>query len=186
MNELIIQRILDGDKEAFRKIISEYKDMAFSIAMSVIKEEFSSAEIVQVSFIKAYDNLSYFRGESKFSTWFYRIVVNESFKFIKKQKTEIIDFVDNPLDSVIDIDHSFLKLDEDEQKYFINEALNKISFKESLILRLFYLEENSIEEICNITGWTGSNIKVILHRARINLKRILADKYNIDKKILYK
>jgi len=56
--------------------------------------------------------------------------------------------------------------------------------KESLALRLFYLEENSIEEIAEITGWTNSNIKVILHRARINLRQLLKNYFNIDKQLL--
>jgi DNA-directed RNA polymerase specialized sigma24 family protein len=56
--------------------------------------------------------------------------------------------------------------------------------KESLALRLFYLEENGIEEIAEITGWTNSNIKVILHRARINLRQLLKNYFNIDKQVL--
>ena len=57
--------------------------------------------------------------------------------------------------------------------------------QESLILRLFYLDENNIDEISNITGWTTSNIKVILHRARVNLRQILTEILKLDKKVLY-
>ena len=159
--------------------------MAYSIAMSVIKDEFYAEEILQVSFLKAFDKLNTFKGRSKFSTWFYRIVINESFKYVKKHKTEFVDFVENFPEISNEINNSILKLVEDDQKYFINEALKKISSKESLVLRLFYLEENSVEEIGNITGWSASNIKVILHRARINLRHILTEIYKLDKKVLY-
>lgn len=185
MDNVCIQKVLGGDSEAFRQLITKYKDMAYSIAMSVVKDEFYAEEILQVSFVKAFEKLSTFKGDSKFSTWIYRIVVNESFKQIKKQKTEFVDFVEIPPEVSNEIDSSFLKLEQDDQKYFINEALKKISPQESLALRLFYLEENSIDEISNITGWTTSNIKVILHRSRVNLRLILTDILKLDKKVLY-
>ncbi len=59
-----------------------------------------------------------------------------------------------------------LDLDKDEQIHNINEALKMLSDRESVVLRLFYLEEESIKDVCEITGWSESNTKVILHRAR--------------------
>ncbi len=185
MDEICIQRILEGDSEEFRQLITKYKDMAYSIAMSVIKDEFHAEEIIQDSFIIAYEKLSTFKGDSKFSTWFYRIVINESFKLAKKHKTEFVDFVETMPEISEEINNALLNLKLDDQKYFINEALKKISSKESLVLRLFYLDEISIEEISGITGWSSSNIKVILHRARTNLKFILTKIYKLDKKVLY-
>jgi RNA polymerase sigma factor (sigma-70 family) len=185
MDEFCIRKILEGDSEAFRQIITKYKDMAYSLAMSVIKNEFYAEEILQSSFLIAYDKLSTFKGNSKFSTWFYRIVINESFKYAKKHKSEFIDFVQNPPEIPTEYENAILKLEVDDQKYFINEALKKISPKESLILRLFYLDENSIEEIASVTGWSTSNIRVILHRARINLRLTLTDVYKLGKKVLY-
>jgi RNA polymerase sigma factor (sigma-70 family) len=185
MDEICIRQILEGDSEAFRQIVTKYKDMAYSIAISVIKDEFYAEEILQHSFLIAYDKLSTFKGDSKFSTWFYRIVINESFKFAKKHKSEFIDFVETPPEIPNEFENVILKVEVADQKYFINEALKKISPRESLILRLFYLEENSISEISSLTGWPSSNIKVILHRSRINLKLILTKIYKLDKMTLY-
>jgi len=185
MDEIYIQRILEGDHQAFRQLITKYKDMAYSIAMSVVKDEFYAEEIIQGSFLIAYDKLATFKGASKFSTWFYRIVTNQSFKLAKRHKTEFVDFVEIPPEISDEIDNAILKLEADDQKYYINEALKKISAKESLVLRLFYLNENSVEEITEVTGWSSSNIKVILHRARINLRHILTEIYKLDKKVLY-
>ena len=185
MDEICIHRILKGDPEAFRQLISKYKDMAYSIAMSVVKDEFYAEEIIQRSFLIAYNKLATFKGASKFSTWFYRIVINESFKLAKKQKAEFVDFMDAPPEISDEVDNAILKLEVDDQKYFINEALKKLSAKESLVLRLFYLDENSIEEIAGITGWAYSNIKVVLHRARINLRYVLSEIYKLEKRVLY-
>lgn len=185
MDDSCIQKILKGDTEAFRQLIIKYKDMAYSIAMSVVKNEFYAEEVLQISFVKAFEKLKMFKGDSKFSTWFYRIVVNESFKQLEKRKSEFINFVEEPPDISNEIDNSILKLIKTDQEYYINKALEKLSAQESLVLRLFYLDENSIDEISNITGWTAVNIKVILHRARINLRVILTQTFKLDKKVLY-
>ena len=58
------------------------------------------------------------------------------------------------------------QLHQDEYRDLVNEALKMLAPKESLVLRLFYLEEESIKAVCEITGWTNSNTKVTLHRAR--------------------
>ncbi|MGD0756386.1 MAG: sigma-70 family RNA polymerase sigma factor [Bacteroidales bacterium] len=185
MDEIYIQRILEGDHQAFRQLIAKYKDMAYSIAMSVVKDEFYAEEVIQLSFLIAFNKLSSFKGIAKFSTWFYRIVINESFKILKKNKTEFIDFVDTIPDISNDKSQEIFNLELDDQKYYINEALKRMSPKESLALRLFYLDQNSLEEICSITGWTLSSIKVILFRARTDLKYILTNIFKLDKKVLY-
>jgi RNA polymerase sigma-70 factor (ECF subfamily) len=184
MDEIYIRKILEGNSEEFRYIIDKYKDMAYSIAMSVVKDEFLAEEIIQTSFVKAFEGLDSFKGNSKFSTWFYRIVINESFKIAKKHRNELLTFVEEYSVIPVELEKSILELEEDDQKYFINEALKKLTSKESLILRLFYLEENSIDEISNLTGWSESNIKVILHRARTNLRLVLSDIYKLSKKEL--
>jgi RNA polymerase sigma-70 factor (ECF subfamily) len=79
MDEIHIQRILEGDSEAYRFLISKYKDMAYSIAMSIIKNEYDAEEILQIAFVNAFNNLNSFRRNSKFSTWLNKIIINESF-----------------------------------------------------------------------------------------------------------
>lgn len=185
MDEYYIKKVLDGDVDSFRFIINTYKDMAFSMAMSVVKDDLIAREVLQTSFVQAYINLSSFKNKSKFSTWLYRIVINEAFKVKKKEGRDFIIFGNQSVLTTSESDDMAKKIDEDEQKYYINEAMKILSSKESLILRLFYLEDNSIDDISDITGWTNSNIKVILHRARINMKQILKNNFNLDQHSLY-
>jgi len=184
MDDVYICKVLNGETNAFRFIIKKYKDIGYSLAMSVVKDEFEAQEVLQTSFILAFTKLATFKGKSKFSTWLYRIVINEAFKLIKTQKNEIVTYGMSPDFSTHVADDVTSIIEEDEQRYYINEALKILAPKESLALRLFYLEENSIEEIAEITGWTNSNIKVILHRARINLRQLLKNYFNIDKQLL--
>lgn len=168
VEELTIKKVLNGDTEAFRYFVTAYKDLAFSVAVSVVKNEFAAADIVQESFLKAFENLKSFKGKSKFSTWLYRIVINESFKSVQKKKVYYTD-------SVIELeDVQKDKLKDADQKFFVNEVLKIMSPNESLVLRLFYLSENSIKEICEMTGWDESKAKVTLHRARKTMEEKLS------------
>jgi len=83
-------------------------------------------------------------------------------------------------------DNFILKMNKDHQRYYINEALKKLTPNESMVLRLIYLLENSIEDITQITGWSVSKIKVTLHRGRRNMKRVMKSIHNINKQDLYR
>ena len=172
MDDVFIKKVCKGDKDAFRYFVSKYKDMGFTVAISVVKDEFAAQEVLQDAFIKAYRNLPSFSNRSSFKTWFYRIVVNEALMRLKKDKKEFISFTDELTTETFD-ENALTTLKEEEQIHLINEALQKLAPKESLVLRLFYLQEESIREVCEITGWTASNTKVILHRARKNMSLIM-------------
>lgn len=147
--------------------------MAFSVALSIVKEEHLAEDVVQDAFIKCYQSLSSFKGKSKFSTWFYRIVVHVAFNAVRHKKLDLVNF---DL-SHHDMSHGDSVLDEiieHERKEMINDALTILPARESVALRLFYLEEQSMDEIKEIMGWTLANTKVILHRARKNMQIILS------------
>ncbi|MES2005411.1 MAG: RNA polymerase sigma factor [Bacteroidota bacterium] len=172
MDDLYIKKVCSGDRDAFRYFVKKYKDMAFSVALSVVKDEFVAQEIVQDAFVKAYRNLGSFSNKSRFSTWFYRIVTNEALMRLKKVKKELISFTEEYPAEIAD-ESFLLEIAKEERAYLVNEALQRLSPKESLVLRLFYLEEENIKEVCEITGWTEANTKVLLHRARKSLFTVL-------------
>jgi RNA polymerase sigma factor (sigma-70 family) len=172
MDSDYIRQVLAGDTDAFRYFIQTYRDMAFTIAMSILKDEASAKEVVNDAFVNAYKALSKFKQSSKFSTWFYRIVVNEALRRVKDRKTEKIDFVADYGAGPATQD-LILSLEVKERKLLINEALDRLPGDESLVLRLFYLEECSIKEVETITGWSSSKVKVSLHRARKHMLTIV-------------
>ncbi|MFU1858842.1 RNA polymerase sigma factor [Sphingobacterium sp. NGMCC 1.201703] len=172
MDEIYIRKVLSGDVESYRYFIKTYQDMAFSVAISIVKQEHMAEDVVQEAFIKCYQSLSSFKGKSKFSTWFYRIVVHVAFNSIRYKKLELVDFDLRDHDHATDA--SILdEIIDNERKEMINDALAILSPKESVALRLFYLEEKSMEEIQEIMGWTLANTKVVLHRARKNMLLVL-------------
>jgi RNA polymerase sigma-70 factor (ECF subfamily) len=180
MDEAYIRSVLNGDIPAFRYLVNKYKDRAFNLSKSIVRSDLDAEEATQDAFVQAYRNLSKFKARSKFSTWFYRILINESLKKIKKKKLQYI-----PIDEVVlnepvpDLSVEAVEhLHEEEQRELINEILDKLKGSETLLLKLYYLEEKKIDEITEITGLTQSNCKVILFRARKNFAEMYLIKVN--------
>jgi RNA polymerase sigma-70 factor (ECF subfamily) len=106
-------------------------------------------------------------------------VINEAFMRLKKIKKEIVFFCGEYENDVGD-ERLFLSVKEEEQTWMINKALENLAPKESLSLRLYYLQGESIKEVCDLTGWSESNAKVILHRARKNMFAVLKELMNSE------
>ena len=178
MENIYLQKVLEGDISKFSYFIEKYKDMAFSIAFRIINNREDAEEIVQDSFLRAFQSLKKFRFDSKFSTWFYRIVVNNSLSKLKREKqdTRNID-IDKVSDSIIENVESVYKgLIQADQQKFINYALGELCIEDRLLLTLYYLNENSIDEIAEITNISQKTLKMKIHRARKKMYIVLEER----------
>ena len=170
----IIKQVKDGDVAAFATLVSRYEHLAFTLALSITKNKEDAEEVAQDSFVKAYKNLSSFKGKSKFSTWLYQIIHNTALSKVrvKKQLTHPID--SNIEDRSIHLSESENnKLERLDRKKILKKAISKLNDDEGFIVILYYYQELSIEEITTATNYTASNVKVKLHRARKNLQEQL-------------
>jgi RNA polymerase sigma factor (sigma-70 family) len=175
MEPTYIRKILQGDISQYTYFINRYKDMAYAIAFRIIGNKEDAEEAVQDSFLKAYNALGKFRGDSKFSTWFYKIVVNVSLSKAKRKISFAVDVDLSEVGEVLvdNIDAAYRKLAVAEQKKIIQAALALLEMEDSLLLTLYYLNQNSIEEVSEITAIPPENIKMKLHRARKKLYGVL-------------
>jgi len=178
----LIERIKGGDTSEFRILVDKYKDVSFSLACSILKNEQDAEDALQLSFIKAFKGLVSFSYKSSFSTWLFKIVVNTCKTKYKNQKrdNQLLD-----LDSCSNNDLSenitpFNEINLRERKEAINKVLGMINVDESLLLQLFYLAELSINEIQEITGYKDSKIKVTLLRARKSFRKELEKLYGFE------
>jgi RNA polymerase sigma factor (sigma-70 family) len=169
-----VERLRNGEATAYSYFIKTYQNMAFTLAVSIVKDEFAAQEVAQDAFLKAFKAILSFNRQSSFKTWFYKIVVNEAFMRIKSSKRDRLSFCDEYETDISD-DDGLADLQEQEQIDLINRALLMMPANESLALRLFYLDDESIKSIAAITGWSEANSKVILHRARKSIRIVLND-----------
>ncbi len=176
-----IERVLGGDVNAFTYLVDKHKGMVYTIALRMLKNSEDAEELAQDTFVKAFSSLKKFKFESKFSTWLYRITYNGAISRLRKKQIEVYDVeeAELPDSEVVSAYNAKNELTRNEQKKYINETIEKLKEDDALIITLYYLQENTIEEICEITGLTLSNVKVKLHRARKRfydeLKIILKD-----------
>lgn len=174
MDDIYMDRVLSGDVEAFSYFVKTYKNMAFNLATSIVKDEQYAEEVTQDAFMKAFTGLKSFKRTATFKSWFYRIVVNESFLQLRRLKKARILI---PLEDVKEVAlEDELEGNSIDKTRKIKKTLSLLAPKEGLALQLFYLEEISLNDITDITGWTLANTKVILHRARKSVRKI----YNIN------
>ena len=177
MDNFYIEKILKGEHNAFQYFIKTYKRFAFSLSYAILKDKHLTEEAVQDSFVKAFNGLKSFKRNSRFQTWLARIVINESLKKAKVRATEksIFNEISDVEIEVVNDSIDSLKLEE--QRFFISVVFEQLSPDESLALELFYLKDNSLEDITELTGWSASKTKMLLLRGRksfyYRLKKIL-------------
>ncbi len=168
---LIRQFVQRKDEQAFVTLVNRYKDLALSVAISVLKDKTWAEDAVQESFVKVYHSLPSLRRKAHFKTWLYRIVINTSYNERKRRRITV-EYAEASQNAVTDITQ-LNTLREEDQKRYIKLALEQLKPDEALVLRLFYLLELRIKEIESSTGFSKAKIKVDLHRGRQNLSQIL-------------
>ena len=166
-----IEKILSGDTSAYSHLVNRHKDMVFTIAVRILKNREDAEEIAQDAFIKAYNSLSNFKQKSKYSTWLYSIVYNAAISRTRKKQLEVQAIDDRIIENYTfdEIQLGEKEIDAEEQKKFINKAIDELPETESILITLYYKEEHSIDQVSEIIGLSSSNVKVRLHRIRKKL-----------------
>ena len=162
-----IEKVLNGDSVAFAWLVNKYQDMAYTVALRIVRSSEDAEEVAQDSFLKAFKQLSSFEGNSKFSTWLYTIAYRTA---ISKVQLKKIETVNEDFHLEIAHDESFPQLEElktKEQAFYVKKAIEQLPEIDGVIISLFYMEESSIQEIVEITGLSESNVKVKLYRGEV-------------------
>ena len=169
----IIERILSGDKSGYKDLANRHKDYAFTVAYKIAGTREDAEEIAQDAFIQAFQALPTFNQEAKFTTWFYRIVFNAALMFKRKNRirAEDIELSQSAQYVTADTDKN-LKITE--QRQYIQKAFNHLSPDDVTIITLFYLKEQSLEEIAKVVGISAETAKVKLCRARKRLAETMS------------
>jgi len=163
-----IGQVILGETAAFAPLVNRYKDLVFTIAMNITRNREDAEEVAQDVFLKAFQKLAGFRKESSFPTWLYRIAYNESISKVRKNRIKTLDLEEEIMEIIPDeeVEEEIAGLDEQEQKQVIIKILDKLPEIDRVLVTLFYLNNQPITEISEVTGLGESNVKVRLHRVR--------------------
>ncbi len=163
----LLRRIAAGEKEFFGELVLRHQDFIFNAVRNFVRLEEEARDITQDVFLKAYENMDKFRGESKFSSWLYRIAYNLSVNWSERRRgreTQLDDsFADTVPDDAGSADEQF---DRALVLSRIKEVIAELPGKYSVVLKLYYFEDRSYQEIADTLGIPLNTVKIQLLRAR--------------------
>ncbi|MDD3803466.1 MAG: sigma-70 family RNA polymerase sigma factor [bacterium] len=169
-----IESFRKQEKEVFAQIVEEYSDRLYNLIYKMVLNRDDAKDILQNSFLKAYNAAPAFKGESSLYTYIAAIALNEARERFRKEKRHL--FLD--LD-IIDSERQIPDVNEEREresvKKRVNNALSKLpeTFREVLVMK--DVDGLSLKEISEITKITEGGVKARLHRARMLFKRMLDD-----------
>jgi RNA polymerase sigma-70 factor (ECF subfamily) len=147
--ELIVQ-LQQGDNQAFKRLVDEWQDMVYNTALGIVQKEEDADDITQDVFIQVYQSVSSFKGESKFSTWLYRIVISKALDHVKKKK---------------------------RKKRFAFKAMQQLPDNQRIAFTLHKLEAQKHQDIAAIMNLSVTATESLIARAKGNLRKTLKQYY---------
>jgi RNA polymerase sigma-70 factor (ECF subfamily) len=183
-DEMLVRKTLKGEREAFSELVKRYQGKAYGIAMGILGNREDALDVVQDSFIKAYNSLSGFRFSSKFFTWFYRLLVNRSIDRLRSasrgeglsfdetwmkedgtRSRSMSEYTDGPLEAI----------QKGELREVIRGAIESLPEHQRAVVVLREVEGLSYEEIARVLDISTGTVMSRLHYARGRLREIIGD-----------
>jgi RNA polymerase sigma-70 factor (ECF subfamily) len=183
----LIAAVLQGDRASFEPLVAKYSPRVFATARRYARRESEIEDIVQEVWLKAFDKLNTFRREAPFEHWLMRLAVRTCYDFLRGHQrnressfSEISEPEEDWLDRFV-ADPGSAAEDADAARLLIGRVLEKLSPSARLVIQLLEIEDRSVKEIAEITGWSVPLVKVRAFRARGEMRKILSritqDKY---------
>jgi RNA polymerase sigma-70 factor, ECF subfamily len=176
----LIAAVLQGDAASFEPLVQKYSPRVFATARRYARRESEVEDIAQEVWLKAFQKLASFRGEAPFEHWLMRMTVRTCYDFLRgHQRNREASFSDLN-DSESDWLEKFARAPEstsesaDAAKLLVGRVLEKLSPQARLIITLQEIEDRSVKEIAQLTGWSVPLVKVRAFRARAEMRKILS------------
>ena len=164
-------------REAFECIVKEYSEQLYWQIRRLVYTHDDTNDILQNTFIKAWTNIDYFRGDAKMSTWLYRIALNECLTFLNKQNATSqlsIDDIDSEMLNKLESDTYF---DGDSTQKAFLRAIHQLPEKQRMVFNLKYFKEMKYEEIAEIMGNSIGSLKASYHHAVKKIEAFLKNEF---------
>jgi RNA polymerase sigma-70 factor (ECF subfamily) len=181
----LVQRAKTGDKPAFDVLVTRTEGRVYGLCLKMLGNPEDAEDVLQEVFIKAYQSLPNFRGESAFSTWLYRIATNACLMRIRKKKLETVS-LDQPADEGDDATRDVADWTRDPSSEVMNEELrtvlaqhiNELAPDSRIVFVLRDVHGLTTDDTASVLGLTTPAVKSRLHRARLYLRERLSDYFS--------
>lgn len=181
----LVEQLKKGDESAFKLIVESRKDLVYNTALGLLQNAEDAEDITQEVFIKVYESVHQFKGESAFSTWLYKIAVTKSLELIRSRKRKKrFAFISSLLGDnnelrhdPPDFHHPGVQLDNRERASRLFKSIAKLPDNQKIAFTLHKLEGIPYQEISEVMGLSVSAVESLIHRAKNNLRKDLEDYY---------
>ena len=172
-DEKLVEATLAGDDHAFAELARRHKSRVFGVASRFARNTTELDDICQEVFVQAFFKLRQFRRDSPFEHWILRITTYKCYDYLRKRRR---DGSGTSLETMLESGHEPTAPEHpvahpDLER--LHAAMAQLSAKERLVITLLELEERSVQEIADLTGWSAANVKVRAFRARTALRQLM-------------
>lgn len=178
----LIEAIRAGNPRRFSVLVDRHKDRAMTLALRIVGERGAAEELVQDAFLRAYRGLEKFRGDAKFSTWFYRILYNVCMTRVLRRPKEKVEWSDDDMRTLDvadqDVPSAQERMEAEEMQALLKEELARIPQAFRSALTLFYVQELSYEEMASVLEMPLGTVKTNLSRGRVLLRKRVMERLN--------
>lgn len=181
----LVELLKQGNEAAFREMVETWQDMVYNTALGIVQVPSDAEDIAQEVFVQVYQSVSSFKGDSKFSTWLYRITITKSldherrkkrkkrFAFVKSLFGEDTEVLVHPPD----FNHPGVQLDKKEDAAILFEAIRELPQNQRIAFTLHKVEGLSYQEVSEVMKTSISSVESLMHRAKTNLRKNLENHY---------
>ena len=177
----LIQGLRNGDEAAFRFLVNTYQDRVFNTAIGIVQNAEDAEDVAQEVFIQVFRSIHSFKGESKLSTWLYRIATTRALDLLRNRKSKkrfgflqrLFGEENEPLYEIPDFNHPGIALDRKENAARLFKAISQLPDNQKIAFTLHKIEDLSYQEISDVMKTSVAAVESLMHRAKQNLRKIL-------------
>ena len=182
---ILVEQLKQGNESAFKNIVETWQNMVYNTALGIVQNAEDAEDIAQETFVQVYQSIGSFKGESKFSTWLYRITIAKAldherrkkrkkrFAFVKSLFGEESQVVVHPPD----FHHPGVVMDKKEDAAVLFNAIAQLPENQKVAFTLHKVDGLSYQEVGEVMKTSVSSVESLMHRAKTNLKKKLEEYY---------
>ena len=190
MNEQeLLNQLQAGNESAFKTLVETHQKRVFNTVLAIVQNFEEAEDVSQEVFMEAYQSVKKFRGDSKLSTWLYRIATTKALEEIRKKKTakrfafftNLFGDDNDILHQPVEFEHPGVVLEHKENSKTLFKAINLLPDNQKVAFTLYNVEGLSYQEITEVMQLSLSSVESLLFRAKTNLRKSLGDFYKNQK-----
>jgi RNA polymerase sigma-70 factor (ECF subfamily) len=177
----LIQGLREGNEAAFRELVQTHQDRVYNTALGIVQNAEDAEDVAQEVFIQVYRAIHNFKGESKLSTWLYRIATTRALDLLRSRKskkrfgmlTRLFGEEGEPNVEVPDFHHPGVALDQKEKAARLFKAISQLPENQKTAFTLHKMEDLSYQEVADVMKTSVAAVESLMHRAKQNLRKLL-------------